>query len=97
MESKKLGIIKGKNEIFLDKYHRQLIRIRNKLLTYKDCCDRKRLTYILETGAKIAEKHNFKPGYPNWEQVLEQWKKTKYDSYYYLPDKLNKWFIEQEK
>jgi hypothetical protein len=58
-------MIKGKKEIFLDKYHRQLIKIRNRLLTYKDCCDRKRLTHILEAGAEVAEKYNFEPGKPN--------------------------------
>jgi hypothetical protein len=56
-------MIKGKNQIYLDKYHQQLIR--NRLLTYKNCCDRKRLTYILEAGAEIAKKYNFKEGYPN--------------------------------
>jgi hypothetical protein len=90
-------MIKGKNEIFLDKYHRQLIRIRNKLLTYKNCCDRKRLTNILEDGVEIAKKHNFQPGYPDWKWVLEHWKKTKYDKYYFFPDELNEWYLSQEK
>jgi hypothetical protein len=65
-------MIKGKNEIYLDKYHRQLIKIRNRLLTYKNCCDRKRLTYLLQTGEEIAKEHNYKPGYPNWKEILER-------------------------
>ena len=89
-------MIKGKNEIFLDKYHRQLILIRNQLLTYKDCCDRKRLTYILEAGQEIARKNNYKEGYPNWKWVLEHWKKTKYDKYYFFPSELISWYNEQE-
>ena len=58
-------MIKGKNQIYLDKYHRQLIRIRNRLLNYKNCCDRKRLTYILQKGEEIAKEDNYSGKYPN--------------------------------
>jgi hypothetical protein len=89
-------LIKGKNQIFLDKYHQQLIKIRNRLLAYKDCCDRKRLTRILEAGAEIARENNFQPGKPDWKWVLEHWKKTKYDNYYYFPNELIGWYLEQK-
>jgi hypothetical protein len=58
-------MIKGKNQIFLDKYHKRLIGIRNKLLTYKDCCDRRKLTQILEAGQEIARENNYQAGKPN--------------------------------
>lgn len=86
-----------KNEVFLDKYHRQLIKIRNRLLTYKDCCDRKRLTYVLQTGEEIAKKDNYSGRYPNWKEILERWKKDKYDSYYFLPDNFKEYYTHKIK